>query len=433
MAINTTAPIRAVNFKGIDIPIVREPAQYGEFTVKVVDYNGDVLAEEHLNTGDIFTLPTAPTHNKLVFQEWACALPITNNQITITNTDVVVGAIYNTASGQTEADIEVLVAGTEITLNMSGTKDWGDGTTDTATTHTYTNAGKYTISCDGEFSASLLFQQFAGFKVNELRIADNITAIPSSFIGYIALDYLSLPNTIASIGAGAFARTGTPSNITSPKAIIIPQGCTSIGATAFSNCINTKYIVLPPATLSFNAADFNACYSLEQLTMPTGFTYMNRNVASRAFRYCYALKKIITPNNIKISLGDEAFQNCYTLEEVPEIDGDLGYGAFQNCYNLKSVVVSAGVLDEYAFMGCLNLQSVVIKSCNQILAQCFQNCSNTLVVDMSAFDTPPTLADTNAFGGMIYLKILVKDATALSAFQSATNWATYASNMYIKE
>jgi hypothetical protein len=35
----------------------------GEYFVKVIDYDGTILKEAHLDTGDTFTLPTPPSHN----------------------------------------------------------------------------------------------------------------------------------------------------------------------------------------------------------------------------------------------------------------------------------------------------------------------------------------------------------------------------------
>ena len=41
----------------------------GNYTVKVIDYDGTVLMEKKGNTGDIIELPEAPTHDRLVFQK----------------------------------------------------------------------------------------------------------------------------------------------------------------------------------------------------------------------------------------------------------------------------------------------------------------------------------------------------------------------------
>ena len=51
----------------------------GEFLVQVIDYDGTVLKQEHLDTGATFTLPNSPTHEGLVFNGWSSPVIITNN------------------------------------------------------------------------------------------------------------------------------------------------------------------------------------------------------------------------------------------------------------------------------------------------------------------------------------------------------------------
>ena len=108
------------------------------------------MLEKRGNNGDSFDLPSAPSHEGLVFQEWSASCPITNGKVVIDNNNIMAGAVYTTASGQNEFDITLTKAtGLAVTLNMDGTKDWGDGTNDTETTHTYTTYGNYTIKCNG--------------------------------------------------------------------------------------------------------------------------------------------------------------------------------------------------------------------------------------------------------------------------------------------
>ena len=122
----------------------------GEFLVQVIDYDGTVLKSEKLDTGATFTLPSQPSHTGLVFQSWSSPVTITNNTVTVTNSDITIGATYTTASGLSEFDITLTTGtGLSVTLNMDGTKDWGDGTSDTSTIHTYVSTGDYTITCDG--------------------------------------------------------------------------------------------------------------------------------------------------------------------------------------------------------------------------------------------------------------------------------------------
>ena len=96
----------------------------GDFWVKVIDYDGTVLLEKRGNNGDSFDLPSAPSHEGLVFQEWSASCPITDGKVVIDNNNIMAGAVYTTASGLNEFDITLTkVTGLAVTLNMDGTKD----------------------------------------------------------------------------------------------------------------------------------------------------------------------------------------------------------------------------------------------------------------------------------------------------------------------
>ena len=117
----------------------------------VIDYDGEIIEQVNKLSGETHTLPAGPTnHPKLVFQEWASCDTITNNTVTVTDHDILVGAVYTTASGTNEFDIKLNEeSGKTVKFNMTGTKNWGDGTSDTLNTHTYADYGEYTITCDG--------------------------------------------------------------------------------------------------------------------------------------------------------------------------------------------------------------------------------------------------------------------------------------------
>ena len=96
----------------------------GDFWVKVIDYDGTVLLEKRGNTGDVIDLPAAPTHEKLIFQEWSASVTVSNNKVTIADNNIIVGAVYTTVSGQNEFDITLTkITGLSVTLNMDGRKD----------------------------------------------------------------------------------------------------------------------------------------------------------------------------------------------------------------------------------------------------------------------------------------------------------------------
>ena len=65
-------------------------------------------------------------------------------------------------------------------------------------------------------------------------------------------DVIRLPNTLDSIEDDAF------SNIAC-QAIIVPEGCTSIGEKAFAGCTNLLYVKIPSSVKSYPANAFEDC------------------------------------------------------------------------------------------------------------------------------------------------------------------------------
>lgn len=296
----------------------------GKYVCRVVDYDGSILKEEHLDTGEVFTMPNSPSHDGLIFQEWATPVDITDNQVVVGESDLIFGATYATASGLSEIDIELTKAtGLSVTLNLNGTKNWGDGFSDTATTHTYVNYGKYTISCDGdEIDSGGMFGNASSINYYciSARIGNNISTINNKAFNLCAsLSKVVIPNTVTSIGSMAF------NSCVDIKAIVFPNSVASLSGTAFSDCWGTKNIVLPKS-METNVSFIN-CYSVEYVSIPDG--------VKGSFSNCYLLKKISIPNNSTQNVG--SFASCYLLEEIifsPNISSitDL---AFDNCFVLR--------------------------------------------------------------------------------------------------
>ena len=237
------------------------------FLVQVIDYDGTVLKSEKLNTGDTFTLPSQPTHTGLIFQSWSSPVTITNNTVTVTNSDITISATYTTASGLSEFDITLTaVTGLSVTLNINGTKDWGDGTSDTSKTHTYASAGDYTITCDG-----------------------------------------STMNTSSS--GGLFGQTPSAINYY-VKDVRFGSSVRSIGNYAFQYCYSLISITIPSSVTSINIYVFQNCHSLTSITIPNSVT----SIGNYTFSYCYSLISITIPSSVT-SIGTNAFVQCFSILE----------------------------------------------------------------------------------------------------------------------
>lgn len=271
-------------------------ANDGEFLVQVIDYDGAVLKEARLNTGDTFTLPTPPTnHSRLVFDCWSSSAPIINNKVTVTNNDILIGPIYDTVSGLTEFDIYVPPSsvGVEGRFAVSGTKDWGDGTTSTDGSHTYTQSGFYTIKVDctgfggGQYNGVFVQYEYNDpvFRCMGVHCSSSVTSLGEYPLIKTWAQYCTLPSSLTSFNArlnlGAAVTcliippgtTSLPENfvVNQPyQKIVLPYGLTTLGNSAIAN---TQVYFMPiPATclnLGTGCIDGN---NLPEIRLPDGIT-----------------------------------------------------------------------------------------------------------------------------------------------------------------
>ena len=104
---------------------------------------------------------------------------------------------------------------------------------------------------------------------------------------------------------------------------------------------------------------------------------------------------------------------------------------FDSCYSLASVTISDSVtsIGNYAFDSCYSLASVTIPDSVTIIGRsAFSSCSGMAEYHLKPA-TPPTLSNTNAFSSIPSDCVIYVPAGCLEAYQTATNWATYASKM----
>lgn len=292
ISITENGTVDVTNYANAEVNVSGGSGSTTGFLVQVIDYDGTVLKQDHLDTGATFTLPSQPSHTGLTFQSWSSPVTITNNTVTVADSDITIGATYTTASGLSEFDITLTsVTGLSVTLNMNGTKDWGDGTSDTSTTHTYVSAGDYTITCDGSTmttsASSGLFGQTSSninYYVKNMRLGSSVTSIgPYAFQDCYSLTSITIPEGVTSIGDSAFGDCYSLTNIT------IPEGVASIGDSAFLWCYSLTSITIPSSVTSIGDSAFQGCCSIleydfsKHTTIPTLF---RRGVFDRINKIC---------------------------------------------------------------------------------------------------------------------------------------------------
>lgn len=394
----------------------------GDFWVKVIDYDGTVLLEKRGNNGDSFDLPSAPSHEGLVFQEWSASCPITDGKIVIDNNNIMAGAVYTTASGQNEFDITLTkVTGLAVTLNMDGTKDWGDGTSDTETTHTYTTYGDYTIKCDGTTmdvsSDNGLFGQSLGtadYSCIKAKL-NNVQIIDYAFLECRSLSFVILPHGVVSIYQ-CFE------NCSSLKSVVLPNGITNLGNYTLDACHSMHSLVVPSSVQRWGNA-FSNCYALKEIVVPKGISgavYLDA---------CYGLNSIYIPQGVT-TVG---FGLCRSLKNIflPQSVNNIARGAFSQNYSLATINLPDGIrnITAEAFNACYLPEIVIPPEVKSVQANAFSS-SAIIKYDFSQCTAVPTLSNKNAFSGINKIaKIIVPDSL-YDEWIAAANWSTYADYIY---
>ena len=407
-----------------------EPAKQINF----IDYDGTIL---HSYTAAEFSsvteLPANPSHEGLVAQGWNWTKAEIDAQLTaMPGGDVWVGQMYITESGATEIDVtfdnpDYLSPYLVIYPNGTLSVDWGDGSaTDTITgtslssgcyqQHVYPATGSYTIKISLESGEGFRFSGSSSVP-GILRTEANNTTKRRHYASCI---------TAIRGGGGLLAVHDSAFYYCSfLQSVTIPSGV-SIGSNTFAYCSSLQSVTIPSGVTSINM--FAYCSSLQSVAIPSGVTI----IGSSAFNYCSALRGVTIPSDVT-SIGNSAFNSCSVLRDVTIPSGvtSIVSSAFYSCSSLQSVTIPSGVtsIGSNAFYYCQSLQSVTIPSgVTSIGSSTFSQCTSVVKYHILP-TTPPTLANTNAFTGIVSGTIIYVPTASLEAYQTAENWSTYASYM----
>ena len=182
-----------------------------------------------------------------------------------------------------------------------------------------------------------------------------------------------IPNSVTSIGDGAFAYCSSLTSIT------LPNSVKKIGDYAFYDCSSLTSITLPNSVTSIGDYAFYGCSSLT-ITLPNSVT----SIGDGAFAYCSSLTSITLPNSVT-SIGDDAFYDCSSLTNItiPNSVTSIGDYAFYDCSSLTSITLpnSLTSIGIRAFSKCTGLTSITLpNSVTSIGDDAFDGCNNLKTV-----------------------------------------------------
>ena len=106
------------------------------------------------------------------------------------------------------------------------------------------------------------------------------------------------------IGERAFAGS-------SINSVVIPMGVGYIDERAFMGCSFLRFVTLPNTLISLGRRAFFNCYLLEKINIPRSLV----TIEEGAFFNCRSLKEINIPDTLK-SLGSRAFSGCVGMENL---------------------------------------------------------------------------------------------------------------------
>lgn len=133
------------------------------------------------------------------------------------------------------------------------------------------------------------------------------------------------------------------------KSVVIKEGVTSIGNSAFETLMNVTSIEIPASVTSIGQRAFTSCRKLESINLPAGLT----SIKTQTFMSCRALTSIEIPASVK-TIGEAAFgASGLTEVRIPSGVTSIGDRAFNNCASLNTVDIPGGVesIGENAFGG----------------------------------------------------------------------------------
>ncbi len=145
-----------------------------------------------------------------------------------------------------------------------------------------------------------------------------------------------IPNSVTSLGRGAFLYCSGLTSVT------IPNSVTSIGMEAFSSCSNLTSVTIGNSVESIGYYAFYGCSGLTSVTIPNSVT----SISNGAFQYCSGLKTIVSEITEPFEIGNIGTTSVILI--VPDgtkaaYQSTAGWSSFKSIFEVSEGIVGGTI------------------------------------------------------------------------------------------